>query len=739
MVFIGLIFAMISLAVSIPKSQIDTEFDTEQKGNLVGKVDNIVRKKERMTITLSNASFQKEGEKSNYFLEKILVYADNSSVHLGNQILVKGILTKIQTPKNPGEFNSYYYYNSKHIHYLMRNGKIDILDRKKDWLMTYLNFGKERIEAVYNKWLPKSQAEVLCAMFLGDKSDLSDDTKRLYQKNGMSHLLAISGLHVSLIGLGIYHLIQKLLKRKKVAAIFSVISIFLYGSMTGFSISTNRAVIMMVIYFVSILIGRTYDMISAAALAASIILAFHPLEIRNAGFLLSFGAVIGICLVYPMLATIFMELLEMQVKKISGQNQVLSKGWIHNVISAILVSSSIQLITLPILLNNFYEYPVFGILINLIVLPLMSLLASLSVVAGLVGMLWINFAGVFAGGIYVILNIYEKVAKIGILLPHAIQITGKPKPSFFILYYLLLLLILLLYYVTKKKRVWFLLVLVFAIPILPKNPGMKVTFLDVGQGDSIYIETADNLKILVDGGSSTKSKIGQYVLEPFLKSQGCRVLDYVFITHLDEDHYNGILELIEFTDFGGVAIENVVLGAGIEEDESYDALIGLLKRHKVNLLYIKRDESINKEAFNLHCINPSGVGESSDKNDESIGLEVSFGEFSMVLTGDMEASEKVAMHYLKRDHYQILKVGHHGSKSSSSLSFLQRVKPAYAVISCAKKNRYGHPSEETLARLEYVNTGVYATKDGGAVCVQTDGKKFVLDYFVNILYNSKWT
>ena len=359
----------------------------------------------------------------------------------------------------------------------------------------------------------------------------------------------------------------------------------------------------------------------------------------------------------------------------------------------------------------------------------MSLLAALSVAAGIFGMIWNKLAVFFAGGIYVILKLYETIACIGIRCPYATVIKGKPTTIFFVIYYIILSVVLMLWHYTKKRWVWILLTFLIFIPVLPKNAGMQVTFLDVGQGDSIYFETKEGLHILVDGGSSTKSKVGQYIIEPFLKSQGCQKLDYVFLTHMDTDHINGVMELIEFTNFGGVSIETLVLGAGIEEDESYEKLVNLAKRHGIKLNFMKRNHSFNYGPLHMHCINPSGYKDNTDKNENSIGLEVSYGEFSMVLTGDMEESEKDAMLYLEKEYYHILKVGHHGSNSSSSLMFLQRVKPMYAIISCGKKNRYRHPHPETLERLKNVNANIFYTKTGGAIIVKTDGEKFALDYF----------
>lgn len=522
-----------------------------------------------------------------------------------------------------------------------------------------------------------------------------------------------------MIGMAVYRGMLVLLKRKKCAIVLAALVIICYGAMTGFGVATRRAVIMMLVSYTAVLIGRTYDMLSAASLSAILILAFHPLEIRNSGFLLSFGAILGISVVYPALHSVLDE--ELQKKK---------RSLLVSIAKPFLLSASIQLVTFPVVLNSFYEYPSYSILLNLIVIPLVSLLAGLSMAAGLVGSIFIKAGAVFAGGIYVILELYEKLAVCFLKLPFSTVVTGKPQISYFILYYFILIGTLLLWNILHSKKVWLCLLFLLFLPILPKNPGLMVTFVDVGQGDGIYFQTKENVDILVDGGSSNKKKLASFTLEPFLKSQGCKELDYVFISHLDDDHISGIMQLIDNMENGGIKIKTIVFGEGVVRDDAFEKVMKKITIAGIRICGMKREQSIELGKLKIRSIHPGKTEEGeSDRNEASLALEVFYDEISFLLTGDMGAAENEAAKFLDTKEYTFLKVGHHGSNGSSSELFLEKVNPEYAIISCASKNRYGHPGKEATERLKKAGCKIFYTMSGGAVIVCTDGKKFTLDYF----------
>lgn len=574
-----------------------------------------------------------------------------------------------------------------------------------------------KLEKVYDRWLPKEKAGLIKAMFLGNKGEADQDTRQLYQKNGIGHLLAISGLHVSMIGMGAYQLILVLFRHKRAAVFSGMALVMAYAVMTGFSISTNRAVVMLLLSFLAILAGRTYDLPSALGLSGSLILILHPLEIRNAGFLLSFGAVAGIGFVQPVLSgAMNFDKWETGIKK---RGAVIVKG--------LLASLSVQLVTIPVLLNFFYEYPLYGIILNLIVVPLLSLLAALSAGAGAAGCLFMPAAGIFAGGIYYILEFYEKACQVFDGLPFHTLTKGKPQASYFVIYYSILAGVLLLCHFKKKPFILAGLLMLFLVPVRRAAPGFTVCFLDVGQGDGIYMETEEGFHILADAGSSDRSSLGRYTLEPFLKSRGVSELDYVFLSHLDSDHTSGILELIE--EDRGILIGSVVLGRGVVMDEAYEHLQEICQRQKIPIKFIKEGDAISLGGLSLRSLHPPDLSDGNDRNENSLVLQAVYGSFTMLLTGDIGEMEKKLIDQMKAEPYTVLKAAHHGSSFSSSWEFLEKARPKLAVISCGEGNRYGHPGRDVLERLEVIGAKIILTKDMGAITITTNGEDLKLDYF----------
>ncbi len=707
-----------SVFAPVSKSPLDGTFEIGVEGFIRGKIQSITKKENSFEITLQQVAFQEENKATIYFLNKILLYSKESNLYPGYEIKATGTLIKFQKPRNPGEFNFQYYYNSKGISYKMQGETIQIENARKNQILCFLDWCQKSMKRVYDRWLPVEKAGIISAMFLGEKSQIPEDIRRLYQQNGIGHLLAISGLHITLIGMGFYKICIKIIKYKKLSAVLSMGVIVAYGVMTGFSISTNRAVVMTLLGLGAICLGRTYDMLTGIALSGAIILIQSPLEIRNSGFLLSFGAVLGISIISPVLN-----------ETIDWEQDIWKRKALRDFLQNLFASISVQLVTMPIILYNFYEVPLYGILINLIVIPLLSLLAGLGLGAGLLGMVTMNGAGIFMGGLYWILELYEWLCLgFGKLPGHSI-VTGQPQMSYLVFYYVGLSVILLLWHIFHRKAVFGLMLLLFLFPILPENHGFEIDFLDVGQGDGIYMETEDGVKILMDGGSLDKKNLGKFVLEPFLKSKGCGKVDYVFLSHLDEDHVSGIMELAELKKMGGVQIGKVILGAGVVKDEVHEEVVKKLKEQEIPVGYIKEGSEVSLGKLKIRCLNPVNSPISVDRNDNSLVLEVQYEEFDLLLTGDISESERLVMKKLSKKEYEVLKVSHHGSKYSTSEAFLKRVSPKIAVISCGK-NTYGHPHQEVLDRLRASGSQVFITKQSGAVILKYQKGKWTLREFV---------
>ncbi len=681
----------------------------------------------------------------------ILVYVDKEVLHIGERICVSGRLERFDRPGNPGEFDTAGYYHAMGIEGRLFGEK---LQRKNQGYSPYLDGiyrAKCRGAKVLEQICTDEDSGILKAMVLGEKTGLSADLKKLYQNSGISHLLAISGLHISMIGLGCYGLLRKMGLGFRISGAAGVGITVTYGIMAGgigISAGVSRAVLMVLMQMWADRLGRTYDMRTAVSLSGWLLLLKSPQLLFQAGFQLSFGAVLALGIVLPV------------VQRWIG----VQKGWQKT----LLAGAVIQLATCPVVAYHYYEYPVYGILLNLVVLPLMPCVLLSGILGAVFGAAEIK-AGITAVGTgHYVLEFYRWLCGKVQNLPGALVVTGQPELWQIGVYGALWCGFLTVMAVSgpgKKERgkeeneveegrilpenvqrrtgtgtrsraggaavfaaisVWLLLL---RIPVR----GMEVTFLDVGQGDGICIRT-EELTVLVDGGSTDRKALGTQVLEPFLKSRGISKVDYAIVSHGDQDHISGLMELLE--ENCGIEIRCVVLPwLGQGEEEVYKKIERAARARKAAVAWMRRGDRIRAGNMEIRCLYAGreeyGQKENQDRNDHSLMLKAEYGPAGILLTGDMSAKgEKEWLSKGETPGIQVLKVAHHGSSYSTGEDFLERINPFWAVISCGEGNRYGHPGEDTIKRLEKQGVRWYATMNTGAVTVETDGERMEVTPFI---------
>lgn len=719
-----MLLGFLAMQDQIKPNDMDLAFDDKASCILTGEIDMVVKKPRGYAYYLKDNRVSLSDENA-YSVEKIIVYSGDDKEYLvGNKITVSGTIYKFSANTNPGGFNELLYYKIQNIDYKVYSENISLTDSGNSKFHYILNNIKERFIDTYMEILPEKEAGILMAMVLGEKYMLEDEIKSLYQENGISHILAISGLHISMVGAAIYFLLRKLRLGLYASTLISLIFVYSYGILTNFSVSTNRAVVMYSVMLVANLIGKSFDLLSALSLSAFIILLKNPMQIFHAGFLLSFGAVLGIALLFPCLNSLY-----------EAKNSLLN---------GIYVSISAQVFTLPFILYYFFQIPTYSVLINLLVVPLTSLLILTSLAAGALSIISISLGIFLAGGANYILLFYETVCRLGSSLPGSLITVGRLDIIRIILYFLFLLIFIGGVKKNGKKRLLIILAAAVGILIFPNTrEGLTVTVLDVGQGDAIYMETEKGTTFLIDGGSMDVGNVGIYRIRPFMLSRGVDRIDYAIVTHADTDHISGLMELIMDSK---ITVTNLVLPkidrsggkvkarSDINDSDNYRELEDLAETYGVNIMYIKAGDYIKEGMLDIICLHPYEGFYYSSENAYSTVLSVSYGDFDMLLTGDLEAEgEDIVVSKLLENlfegmgslpsSYDVLKVAHHGSKHSTSDEFIQTVQPEYALISCGRNNRYGHPHEELLERLSRINSEVYITYEGGAILIETDGRK----------------
>lgn len=711
-------------------------------------------------------------------IENIFCYMEQEGYQepaLGTTLRLKGELRSFARAGNPGEFDMQSYYRMMKLAFRLDNAHIQASGGKAWYVRERMYRLKEYFAKTLEKIFPTKEASIMKAMLLGEKDGLDGETKKLYRQSSIIHILSISGLHISMIGMGLYRILRKAGLGLWSAAWISIAVISGYGIMTGLSMSSVRAIIMFSLHLMADMMGRTYDMATALALAAALLLAGEPDYAGNSGFLFSFGAVASLGALAPVLhngeldsnprtaAEGSMSLPRpgtggesckkdsfLQGKKgfrdgrgketgeRAGARVWNAAAW--KIKQAVISGFAVTLGTLPIHLWFYFQFPVYSILLNLAVIPLMAVVMGF----GLVCMIGGGFASGMARWAALVpravLWFYEKCCLLGEKIPYGTLVNGRPE-GWQVFVYLFLMVLLVFYGHGEGKRLplfwkcqW-----IFAslcILLLKMDGGFQVTMLDVGQGDCIYIRSGEGKHYLIDAGSSTKKDMMEYQVIPYLKFMGVEHLEAIFVTHFDSDHCGGVFDLLEEYPMQGLTIGSLILpDIGRESaDNSYEEMEKLAGEKRVKVQYMSRGQRIKDKEMSFTCMHPDTGYETGEKNEYSLVLLLTYQEFKGLFTGDVEGSgEVMAWEYMrgsgKADELTVLEVAHHGSGNSTGMEMLDILSPRIALISCGKNNRYGHPHEDLLKRLDTVGSRIYTTPEYGAVTVGMEGRKIWVDSF----------
>ena len=627
----------------------------------------------------------------------------------GMRVLVSGTLEEIPLPGNPGQFHERAYYYARKIKWYQDANQVQVLEENYDYLLRFQEQVKDRMKKGLSRSFSKEKAGILEDMLLGEKGNMDKEDTLLFQILGCSHILAISGLHLSILGGGLLKLLCRCSVPRRASIALSAGAMFFYGGLTGSGASVMRAAIMFAVSSGAFLAKRTYDFLSGISLAAILLLCESPYYLYDSSFLLSFGAVLGLAMVYPIL---FQKGKEKKGRGLA----VLTEG--------VRSSVSVWFLLLPLVLYFFYELPIWGSIVSIFFMPLSELLLLSGLAGGVFGCLPVTLpgqlAGLVASGILEVFLIMGRILK---MLPGSLWIAGQPELWCCVLYYVAASLVLFRKSISPAgktgkgmKILYGIAVLLLLIPI-PKG-SLELTFLDVGQGDCACIQTASGTCYLIDGGSTTVSKVGKYRILPFLKASGIRRLQGIFVSHMDQDHVNGIQELLEMvkTKETQLKVERLFLSKCAGTTKELEKLENLGKQAGCQVVYIQKGSKIRDEDLLIECLGPGQIYE--DSNESSQVLHVSQGDFDALFTGDVEGKgEEQVLELLQECSvtWEVLKVAHHGSKNSSKETFLDCVKPKQAVISCGKDNSYGHPHREVMERLETRVQRIFITWKEGAV------------------------
>ena len=652
---------------------------------------------------------------------RILVYDDaKQPVQIGNKVNVKGELSLFEEARNPGNFDQKFYYEKQKIGAFLWAEALRVTDRESNPLKQGLYELRQKWKRILIDAAGEEDGGALAAILLGEKQGMDREIRELYQVNGIAHVLAVSGLHLSFLGVGVYHLLRRITGSYTVGGLAGILFLSAYILMIGMTVSAFRAMVMFLFRIGADLSGRHYDSPTALAAAAVIVCLWRPLSLYDSGFWLSFGALIAIIFILPIF-----------------KNLPTQSLW---------ASVSVNLFLLPILMYSFYEFPIYGVFLNLIIIPLLSVLMAAGLTGTMISLFWEHAGEAIFLCCRIIFRVYEHSCEAALRLPFARVVTGQPAIWKILFYYVFLFAAVLL--LRKKeenkgekrsrKRRGFLSVLLVSIGMtillftIQVKDKITITMLDVGQGDGLVIRGPEGKTYFMDGGSSDVKKVGEYRIEPYLLSQGIGSLDYVFVSHGDQDHISGIREMVQ-RQKTGVTIKRLVLPTQTVWD-ALKELAELAAEEGIPVFTMEKGQCLTEGKLSLTCIQP-GKGEMEETgNSASLVLALRYGDFDMLFTGDVEGEgEKRLVDHLQGEYsecvWDVLKTAHHGSGNSTTEEFLKTAAPQYAFISAGENNSYGHPHKETLERLKDAGAIIYSTQEEGAVTIVVSEGEFTISGF----------
>ncbi len=643
----------------------------------------------------------------------------NQPVNQGNELLLSGKIWYPYGKRNPGGFDYKEYLKRNNIFAGLNIEELELKRINENYWYSFLNFIsriRDNIRESIEKGHSKETAAIIKALLLADKSDIDISVLERYSSAGIAHLLVVSGLHTGMLFLIFFTLFAR--TGIYFRSILTMTGLILFMFLTFAPIPVMRASAMAFVFLFSTLINRSDNPYNLLAIAVFIILLAEPKDIYSIGFQLSVLSVLGIFI----------------------SNDIINKSRLKNsgnlfvkyILRPVIITFSAQIATLPIMALYFYKLPYMAFLINLIAVPLTFLLISSGILYLLFAYISGTFATIISAANEVFSSFLDALANFSLNTFGYLSISQVQPYTVIIYYFLLFLLALPL---VKRRPLFVMGSLLFlsflffgwqniASERLMPDGSLSVLFLDVGQGDAALVKFADGKTALIDAGKKDDfTDHGQRTIYPALNSLGIESINYGFISHFDNDHCGGFNFLINK---GIIDTLFTPLPVGKREEN----LVELYKRKGVILRHYgyQKISVDDGRIFILTGKDKYGRYLSDNDNERSGVIKISYGESSILFTGDTGAKTEYQMmeqfgDFLDSD---LLKVSHHGSKSGTTTLFCSRVNPETAIISCGKNNIYGHPHESVVEILEKKGIKVLRTDKNGALLFQTDGKNFRL-------------
>ena len=648
-------------------------------------------------------------------------------VEVGSVVYGKGVVDDYPRQRNPGEFDYGRYLELNGIH-----GIIVVKDTvalyvsqstTRQWWTFTKNLRSQLLQSI-DRMHSERSASFLRGLLLADRSKIPADVKQSFVETGTIHVLAVSGLHVGVVALMFYGFFGLLRLPRKMSVAATIAGLVFYMFLVGAPPSVVRATIMAIVLLIGPMIERKIDVYQSLSVAALILLLWDSNNLFNVGFQLSFAAVLSIVYFYPMFSRLIERLTEH-----TGRMR-----FIKPVLQLFAVSLAAQIGTLPFTAYYFDRVSIVSLAANVFVVPAVGLNVMLGFSTLGLSAVSTSLAENYAVLNDVLVSWLLEAVKYTAEVPYASVHTAQFEASFSLFYYAG---VLGLVNLQNRKAVKTLLILtlllvnvvVYARVFRTEDAKLKVTFIDVWQGDAILLELPSGEKVLLDAGGRTDTfDSGERTVAPFLRYKGINRLDAVIMSHPHSDHIGGVPYLLDH-----VAVNKIIEPTVPGESATYREIHSKAAEYSIPVLTYDAGEIIDLgDAVRLYVLHPYYQTDSTESlNNVSLVLKLEYCSSSLLFAGDAEKSveEKLLARYGSFVRSDVLKVGHHGSRTSTGQNFAGLVQPGIAVISSGKNNKFGHPAPEVLSILRKQGVEVHRTDKEGAIVMESDGQQFrVVDW-----------
>lgn len=672
--------------------------------NTIIKIIKLDSKKEKYSTYICKNEFQ----------DNFLVYVSNEiQINIGDELYVRGLFEKPEGVRNRGGFDYSKYLYSKNIYGILRINKDSEINLIKKSNVMIINKIQESIYNILGRVFPKNELGIVLGMLIGDISYVSEDIQNDFKDSGISHLLAVSGSNINYIILFSKFVFGKIFG-KKISNYFVIVFIIIFVLVSGASSSVVRAGIMGIIIILADIFAKKSNVYSSIAISAFLILIYNPLIIFDIGFVLSFAGTFGIVFLYEKLQGFFIT------------NFVVKNKILIYMLETLAVTLSAQIILLPIMMYSFNSISTLSLITNIIIVPFAGILTILGFVIYVSGLIFFPLAKFLSYIVFVLTKLIITIAKIFADFKYSTILIFTPKILWIIIYYLLI------YKIVKRVKnkfinyfLFFLIFIALLIEVWPCNY-VKINFVDVGHGDCTYIETKNKKTILIDGGGSENSdyNIGEKIVMPYLLDRGKMKIDLMIISHMHDDHVEGLLTVIE-----NIKVGKILVGPIKEKTKLYEDFISIVSKKGITLQTIYGGDVIKIDDITIDILYPNEQNEIEDnENNNSLVFKLNYFDMSILFTGDIE---KEVENKLKKDiAANILKVPHHGSKTSSTEGFIQKVKPQISIISVGDENNFGHPNQDVVNRLKKNESIIYRTDICGEIMIKLYKNKMKINTLI---------